>query len=309
MSSDTRMRKPRTAAIVLWIGALTLATACNEGHKKMPPSPPFESQSSPWNELAVPGVEISLQVEKSPPYRAWGAARVDGRDLRGKDAFDAARARAGADPSVLATLAMLFLDEGVAGKKPWTQPDGPTAAEQQAIAKPPALAGDTLVYWRRHAQTADLVRCRVVLSVGNVTCELGGDVLQAERTAKDPSEAAKHYLASDNPIVRTRGIEALGQVGTDASRAQLIDIALNANDPRERATAVKVLGKTGGAGVAAAVSRVLLYDRFEEVRQVAATALGQLRDPAGREALQKAESGDANGRVQVLAAEALKQLP
>jgi hypothetical protein len=294
---------------MLWIGALAFSTACNEGHKKMAPLP-FESKSSLWNELSVPGVELYLDVESGPPHRSAGGARVDGasRMLRGKEAFDATRARVGGDATAIATLAMLFLDEGVAGKKPWMQPGGTRPPEQQAVAKPPALSGDTLVYWRAHAQLADLVRCRVSLASGNIACELGGDVVQAERVGKDPAGTAKEQLASSDVFVRIRGIEALGAVGDDGARAQLIDLALNAHDARERAAAVRVVGKIGGAGVVAALSRVLLYDRFEEVRQAAAVALGDLRDPAGRDALQKAETGDADGRVQVLAAEALKKL-
>jgi HEAT repeat protein len=69
-----------------------------------------------------------------------------------------------------------------------------------------------------------------------------------------------------------------------------------------------VLGKLGGAGVVSALSRVLLHDQGDEARQAAAAALGELRDPAGREALVRAEHGDTNGRVQVLAAEALTKL-
>jgi hypothetical protein len=294
-------------AFVLWIGALAPA-ACNEGDKKMPP---FGSKSSSWNELTVPGVELFLETEKAGPHRSWGAVRVDdaGGYLRGKEAFDATRARVGNDPVALATLAMLFLDEGVSGKKPWTKPEGGARPpDQQAIAKPPALSGDTLVYWRDHAQLADLVRCRVSLSSGEITCELGGAVLQAERVAKNPAGTARQDLASANVEERIRGIQALGQVKDDHAREQLIDLALNAHDPRERQAAVEVLGKTGGTGVVAALGRVLLYDQYAEVRQAAATALGELRDPAARDALQRAESGDANGRVQVLAAEALKKL-
>jgi hypothetical protein len=299
----------RTITLVLWIGALFVGalTACNEGDKKMPP---FGSKSSAWNELSVPGVELFVETDRSFPYRASGSAKVDGErgTLRGKQAFDATRGKVGNDATALATLAMLFLDDGVAGKKPWTKLEGERSPDQQAIAKPPALSGDNLVYWRFHIQTADLMRCRVSLSRGEVSCEMGGDVLQAERVAKDPGGTAKADLASDNPFIRARGIRALGAVGDDASRRQLIDFALNAHSPLERRTAVEVLGKVGGAGVVDAVSRVLLLDKGDEVREAAATALGALRDPAGRDALEKAEKGDASGRVQVLAAEALKQL-
>ena len=290
--------------LVTALGALGALAACNEGDKKMPP---FGSKSSTWNELSVPGTELFVERDSSPPYRSSGSARIDGRTLRGKEAFDATRSRVG-DATALATLAMLFIDDGVAGKKPWTRPDGPQVPDQQAIARPPAVSGDNLVYWRFHVQTADLVRCRASLSRGEVSCEMGGDVLQAERVAKDPAGTAKQDLASDNPYVRARGIQALGHVGDAASRNQLIDLALNAYSPLDRRTAVETLGKLGGPGVVDAISRILLADKGDEVRQAAATALGELRDPAGRDALQHAEQGDSNARVQVLAADALKQL-
>jgi hypothetical protein len=305
----SRARGAVRGAFVLWIGAVAVLAACNGGDKKMPP---FGSKSSvPWTELEVPGVELFLETEKASPYRSWGAARVDGSRglLHGKEAFDATRGRVGDDAIALATLAMLFLEDGVAGKTPWTKPSGgSTPPEQEAIAKPPARSGDTLVYWRDHAQAADLVRCRVALSSGEVACEIGSKVLQDERVAQDPAGAAKQDLASDNIVVRTRGIEALGKVGDDQARAQLIDIALNAYQPEERRVAVTVLGRMGGTGVVAALSRVLLHDRFDEVRGAAATALGDLRDPAARDALQRAEAGDADIRVRKLATAALEKL-
>lgn len=300
------------AARTLWtlgVGTLVVLAACSEGDKKMPP---FGSKSStPWTELKVSGVELSLETEKASPYRSWGAARVDGARsaLHGKEAFDATRGRVGNDATALATLAMLFLDQGVAGKQPWTKPSGgATPPEQEAIAKAPALSGDTLVYWRDHAQTADLVRCRLTVSSGDLSCEIGSKVLQEERTAQDPAGAAQADLASDNLVVRLRGIEALGKVGDDAAREKLIDLALNAYQPQERQTAVTVLATVGGKGVVAAVGRVLLYDKFDEVREAAATALGTLGDPAARDALQRAEGGDADIRVRKLATESLKKL-
>jgi len=273
--------------------------------------PPFGSKSSsPWNELKVTGVEFFLETEKSPPYRSVGAAKVDGSSLQhGKDAFDAIRGRVAGDATALATISMLFLDDGVAGKKPWTQPTGgATPPDQEALARPPALSGDTLVYWRDHVQTADLVRCKLALSSEELTCEIATKVVQTDREGKDPAGAAKEDLASDNIVVRTRGIEALGKVGDDRSREQLIELALNAYQPEERRVAVTVLGKTGGTGVVSALGKVLLLDKFDEVREAAATALGELRDPAAREALRRAEGADADIRVRVLATEALKKL-
>ncbi|HEY0191069.1 MAG TPA: HEAT repeat domain-containing protein [Kofleriaceae bacterium] len=296
----------RALRLAICLGALALPTACNEGSKKMA-SPSFETKSSAWNDLSVPGVELRLDQEQAEPYRARGAARVDGKELRGKEAFDATRTRV-SDPAAIATLAMLFIDDGVAGRKPWTQPSGNEPADERAVARPPAIAGDTLTYWRLHVQIADLVRCTVALASGQITCESGRDVAQAARVQKDPGGAARQDLASTNVNDRIRGIHTLGQSQDPQARPQLIDLALDAHDFRERAAAVEVLGKLGGTGVVAAVGRVLLYDQYPEVRQSAATALGELRDPAGRDALQRASTGDANGRVQVLAAEALKHL-
>jgi hypothetical protein len=306
---DTRMPRAMIAAFVVLVGGSALTAACNEGDKKMPP---FGSKSSSWNELKVPGVELFVETQKSEPYRPTGAARIDGSGglLRGKEAFDATRTRVGGDATALATLAMLFLDDRVAGRKPWTQPStgGSTSQDQEKIARPPVVSGDSLVYWRLHIQLSDLVRCTVAMSAGTVQCESGRDLVFADRVAKDPAGAANQDLASDNIEVRLDGIRALGHVGDDASRKRLIEIALNAYQPRERSTAIEVLTKVGGAGVVDAIGRALLYDKFDEVREAAATALGDLHDPAGRDALQRAESGDADIRVRVLATEALKKL-
>jgi hypothetical protein len=293
----------------LCLGGAALMAACSEGDKRMPL---FGSKSSsPWNELRVSGVEFAISTESSPPYRSWGGARIDGAGgyLQGKEAFDATRGRVGSDATALATLAMLFLDDGVAGKKPWTQPiGGATPPQQDAIARPPAVTGDTLVYWRAHAQAADLVRCRLALSTEELTCEIGSKVLQSAREAKDPATAAREDLASDNLVVRLRGIEALGKVGDDAARAKLLDLALHAYQPDERRAAVTVLGKVGGVGVAAALSRVLRLDKGDEVRLAAATVLGALRDPTAREALQQAQRDDTDGQVRHAATDALGKL-
>lgn len=301
-----RVRGWLRVTLVLWFVATGVA-ACNEGRNNM--RPPVATTSSPWNGLTIPGVELFLDKEKSQPYRQWGAAKVKGsRELHGKAAFDAVRAESGADPTVLATLAMLFLDDGVAGRTPWTAPEPNNPVPEQAIAKPPALSGDTLTYWRLHTQMANLVRIKIAVSTGQVTYEDGGKLFQAERVAKDGVGAAKQDLASSNIEDRLRGISTLGQAGGDAARTQLIDIALNAEQPRERTAAVTALAKLGGADTVAAVSRVLLYDQFTDVREAAAETLGALADPAGKDALERASTGDADIRVRQLSKEALKRL-
>ena len=302
--------------------ALALVSSCSEGKKQMAPPPPsFDSKSPPsqpptppsptaqvWTGLTIPGVDLFIDRGTTAPYRAHASARVDGKLLTDKAAFDATRTRVNNDPVALATLSMLFLDGYNAGKLPWTKPTGQNVPNQQAIAQPPTLSGDTLVYWRQHEQLADLVRCTLTLSTGQVACQLGGELVQAARVAKDPDAVAAQALASDDIEVRIDGIVALGASKSPQAHDRLIDIALNAQQPRERGVAVETLGKVGGRDACSTISRALLFDRFPEVRQAAAIALGELRDPAGRPALEKASTGDANGRVQVLAAEALKKL-
>ncbi len=260
-----------------------------------------------WKEITVPGIELFVLVEPGPPHRATGAARVDGSPamLHGKRAFDAARAKSGDDPTVLATLAMLFLDENVAGKQPWLRSAGPRAPAQQAIATPPKLSGDTLEYWRAHEQLDDLVRCRVALKDGTVACELGGGLVHAGRMAADPAATIDADLQADDIYVRIRGIRALEAKGDDPARDRLRDLALNQQHYSVRAAATESLGKLRGAGLVETLSRILLHDGHADVRRTAAIALGRHKDPAGREALQRASTGDADVTVQVEARKAL----
>ncbi len=309
------MKLPPGLAIALALGA-----ACSEGKNQMAPPPPsLDSKSAPsatpptptaqvWTGLTIPGVVLFLDHAATAPYRAHASARVGGTLLADQAAFDATRAHVASDPVALATLAMLIVDGASAGKLPWTKPTGQNVPDQQAIAQPPALSGDTLVYWRQHEQLADLVRCTLTLSTGKVACQLGGELVRAGRVANDPDAVAAQALASDDIEVRIDGIVALGASKRPQAHDRLIDLALNAQQPRERGVAVETLGKVGGHDACSTISRVLLFDQVPEVRQAAALALGALRDPAGRPALEKASTGDANGRVQVLAGEALKQL-
>ncbi|HET9622893.1 MAG TPA: HEAT repeat domain-containing protein [Kofleriaceae bacterium] len=303
-----------------WLGIALVAFACNnvhEGSSKMaPPSTPSAptagapaagGQVTPWTAFQVPGVELA--IERDPvAHRVQGIARVDGAELRGKAAFDKVRPKVGHDAAQLAALAMLFLDDNTAGTLPWTARTGDRVPAQQAIAQPPALAGDTLTYWRFHDRLADMVRVQVALATGHVQPTMAGDLLEQQRVGGDPGAAAAQDLASDDVNTRVHGIRMLGDHKVASARPKLIDLALNAYDFRERQAAVESLGKIGGADVTSTVSRVLLYDQYAEVRQSAATALGELRDPAGKDALQKAAKGDANARVQALASDALHRL-
>ncbi|MDQ3370910.1 MAG: HEAT repeat domain-containing protein [Myxococcota bacterium] len=292
-------------ALVLWMALVASMIACKEGH--MVGSAGRGAKPTAWKEITVPGVELFVLVEPGPPHRATGAARVEGSPamLHAKPAFDAARAKSGDDPTVLATLAMLFLDEHVAGKQPWLRIAGPRAPEQQAIATQPRLSGDTLEYWREHEQTDDLVRCRVSLKEGTVVCELGSGLVHAGRMTADPAGTIDADLQADDIYLRIRGIRALEATGDEPARERLRDLALDQHHYSVRAAATESLGKLRGAGLVETLSRILLHDGHADVRRTAAIALGRHRDPAGREALQRAATADADVTVQVEARKVL----
>lgn len=270
--------------LALWlVGAA--AVACNRGYEMR------SGSLSPWNDLDIPGVELFVQrgAGGHDAVPMHGAARVagSGRVLTGKEAFDAARAHAGADPTVLATLAMLFVDEqtdGVVGHRPWTGRSGTLPADEEAIATPPRLSGHTLEYWRRHAVTDDLVRCRVALDSGKTTCELARGVLHAQQLHADPYKLIDAELASNNTSDQVLGVQDLASIGDDAARQRLIDLALDAYSPRTRAAAAEALGKLPGPGVVEALQRVEKYDKSGEASMAAHRALQQL------------EAGGRNGR-------------
>jgi hypothetical protein len=274
--------------------------------------PPRAVDVSPWNEsVQVPDME--LYVCSDSAKRTWGAARIAGsrKYLEGKKAFNAARKRVGdSDPMVLATLAMLFLDDNVAGKEPWIEPkpSSERPAEQQAMVEPPKLSGVTLEYWRSHSQLADLVRCRVTLTTGKVECEMARSILRARAMAENPWAVIEEDLESDDIYGRMHGIEQLAAMRTPRAIARLHDLALNQGHFRVREAAVKALATTAGEGTVETLSRVLLFDRHAKVRQAAARALGELRDPAAHDALRRAKDGDADGNVRHEAEYALKHL-
>ena len=265
----------------------------------------------PGSEVSAPGVSIFIEraasEHDSPP--SWGMARVDGRTLRGKAAFDAVRSKVGDDPTKLAALSILFLEDDMADAQLWTHAvGGAYPPEQDAAASLPRLTGDTLEYWRFERQLAGISRCRASLGTGKVTCESGGEVVHAAQLAADPAGTVKQELGSDNVEMHVQGITDLGALGGDDARAQLIDLALNSPNVRDRMAAMTALGKLGGAGVVDALTRSLLHDGHADARAAAAEALGNLRDPSARPALEQARDHDADAGVVRVAMEALKKL-
>lgn len=257
--------------------------------------PPAGKEVRPWAGGNVTGMELWVVGDIPWPH---GAARVDGRVLEGRPAFDLARKRAGDDPTLLAGLAMLFLDDGAAGQDPWTAPvANDRVPDQQAIAEPPRLTGDDLTWWRFHHQTVDLFRCSVKLSGGEVTCVLGSEVLRSRRVAADPLAAARGDLATDNLYIRQRAIPLLQGSGTPEAGALLLELLLTDADWQIRQAAATAVGSVKPAGAAEALSRSLLMDGYAAVRASAATAMGTLGDAAVVAALDKAVAGDKDPMV------------
>lgn len=221
------------------------------------------------------------------------SARVDGRSLRGADAMVAVATKV-VEPLLLARAALALVDDGAAA--PWTVAIGGAYPQDvEAMAAAPRVEAGRLTYWRTAAGTvADLARCSVELSTGQVSCINGAELR--------PPEV---YLASGDVYVRLRGVAGLER---DHRTTDLMATALNDPDPRVRSGAVAALGRSRASGVTADVCRVLLLDGYPEVRLVAATTLGALNDPAAVDSLRRAAAGDADAGVRSAASAALLTL-
>ena len=251
----------------------------------MPPSTGASGSLSPWNGLKVPGMELFLQRDVSghDAVPVHGVARITGSGalLTGRAAFDAARSRSGDDPTTLATLAMLFLDDGGAGGTPWSAITHTKPPEEEALATPPRLVGTTLEYWRSHSMLNSLLRCRLTLGSGEVSCELAGELLHQQQLSADPYKVIEQELAADNTSMWRKAVADLVSIGDDKARKRLIEIALSAYWPEQRIAAVEGLGKLPGPGVVEALQRSRQLDKSPEVSLTAARVLEQLKQGSG----------------------------
>ena len=108
----------------------------------------------------------------------------------------------------MAGLAMLLVDDGVAGNDPWTAP-GSYSKEENAVAKVPSIRGDVFEYWRRHEQLPSLMRVRLNLSTGTIDLAFADDIWREQQMATDPWSPIERDLASDSYDVALRGIREL----------------------------------------------------------------------------------------------------
>ncbi len=267
---------------------------------------PPGARATPYTDLNLPGWEL---YKVSKPPRVWGAARVGGATVQGPLAFRRAVSTTGReDPLVLARLAALFLDPNGAGQAVWTAPTGTRAADQQAVATPPVLDGDAVVYWRFHHQTADMVRVRVDLTQLAVSTESGRAVLDAADPRDPITRARDEIVAEDLPTVR-KGIARLVAHGEPPALLIVLDLAANHQAAVVREAAVAALADVRPEGGVAVVTGRLLGDPDDKVRVAAARTLERWSDPASRSALEAASAADASPVVREIARAALAGLP
>ncbi len=297
----------RSARLGIVLLIATIGAGCSDpkpkGQAKVPTS---GDNLKAYREIKVPGVELFYIPDQR---NSVGVLREGGDELRGKEAFHRVKAiSAAADPSSLAHLAMLFLDDNVAGSGPWFKDDTAVPAEELALAKEPSISKGVLEYWRRHEQTAGLVRCRVALESATIECKAGAQIAYGKNMATDPMVTIDRDLARGDISSIRRGVVELDKLGTAEAVARLTAIALNHKMPRARSAATKALATAKGDGVTKTLARILLLDGFEGPRRQAALSLGERGDPDGREALEKAEGDDQSGKVRGAATHALSQL-
>jgi HEAT repeat protein len=166
---------------------------------------------------------------------------------------------------------------------------------------PPIQAGVTAAL---KAQLETLARSPEPLERAHAALLLG--------SAGEQAEAAVPYLvvALEDPdrTVRADAAEALGQIGAPRAVEPLIAIIEDGDeDWGVRARAARSLGKLDDRRATAPLVAALA-DMVSHVRLMAATALGEIGDPAAEAALQSTALHDSDLNVRYAAKEALEQI-
>ncbi len=282
-----------------WLRLLLCAVvglgACTEGrHMAWPPS----GKLTKWEQGSVPG--MTFYERATGPHQSQGIARVDGKSgyLTGMKAFDEARKRLGDhDLVLLARLAMLLVNEGVAGDDPWTGP-GRFTEEEDRVAKPPSISGDVFEYWRRHEQLPNLMRARLNLATGAIDLESADKIARGQAMASDPWPVIERDLGSDSYDVALRGIRELEALGTPKARERLQKEALGNKDYSVREGAVLAVSRLGGDGALDTLLHAVTSDASGDVRKAAVKALVELGDPKALDTLRKVANSDSEPTVQ-----------
>lgn len=259
-----------------------------------------------FREVPVEGIDLYVVTEERRPR---GVARVGERSLTGPAAFEVV-VDALDDPAAaeLAALSMLFLEDGVAGRNPWTTAkSGAVPSDQQALVEAPRVDADRLVYWRLHEQTADLVRVEIDLSTLEASTRRARAILE-ERDPRDPVEIAREEIVADAlPTIR-KGIGRLVEEGSPRALALVLDLVANHQAAVVRAAAVEALADEKPAQGVQVISQRLTDDPDDDVRLAAARTLEAWSDPASAEVLEQAAEHDDSAAVRATAKRALASL-
>lgn len=291
--------------------ALWAFAACAQGPAKPPAEPPMKTEtpaSKPFDgapsrvdrAVAVPGYTVHVVEAEPRPYGAL--APQLGAPLRGEDAFDAARHAIGdPDAVTLARLSMLFLDHGVAGRDPWTSAAPFGEPDQRAMADDPKRNGGTVVYWRQHTTTADLVRCTLAIEASAVVCMSAPEIARAEAVEADPLGAAKADLASDNWSIRQRGLRLLAESSAPEATALLFETIASGEPAKMRQHAIEAAAKRSDGAATAAIAAAVKGDADAGVRRAGVIALRGHTSEAALDALRHAAANDADPTIKAMA--------
>lgn len=279
----------------------------------------------PVEDIQVPGMRFFWIGQSGPsgPERGKGVAVIDGADrwLEGKDAMRAALDRKVTDPALLARLSLLLLEDGGTPITDLgdTQALPATAVEdaRQAGVTPPQMRGSgqnqVLEYWSyfRRLSRPSMMRSRLDLSALQVT---RSSLAEIQAQGADLVVQAEAWLGSPDINTRRKGVEQLAANCADARAAQALARVVTGHAQADtRALAAQMSKGCRGAGastshVGEALVKALGNDASAEVRQWAASSLGELGDASARAALEKAQASDADEGVRLMAQMAARKL-
>lgn len=257
---------------------------------------------------AIPGIEL-LRVDTVPEATGAACEVATGRLLQGQEGFRRAASLVGDDPTALALLSSMLLEEpGVAGRTVHTDPV--TAGGGDTAPSPPIIDGRRLIYWRVDKTLDNDVRVTVDLDTLTVDTALDTTIAADAAAPTDPIERARLELQDADLSQRLAGVARLDGLQSSAADQLLVQVLLEDEHWQVRKEVARRLGQRQPppAGAIDALCRSLLLDGTAEVRGQAATALGSIGDPRAREQLQAAAARDGDPGVRALATAALQRI-
>jgi hypothetical protein len=305
-------------ALLLLLGTGNAASrADTAAPPEAPPAAADDGVARPWwigarekvasrSPREVPGWEVWTLYEgrENVTYRS---VLVNGnRVLGGPGAFRTARAALHTDdPVVLAQLSMKFAERNAAGTDPWVSlASGGSSRVAKALATPPMLTGDILVYWRIRGRVSDLMRITMNAATGLVlSTESGSRMLDVLETPRDPLARAARQLETGSGGT---AISALRESKDPRAWLMIVYAAVNHADSLVQEAAVNALAALRPPGIGALLGIVIAGRGTPTGRFVALARLRELLDPGGRPAVERVAAGDPDQQMQKFSRYALQ---